>query len=114
MTRVRYPEITVLVFPVLEGRKTVLRKGCASLRPKAKNCQPFQNTLSVRVTNTGKNFEHGTNLDNRNNRIFLIEGLSKLLLPTFMTLVERFNGRNCFNLFQISFSANTADAHPGV
>ena len=23
-------------------------------------------------------------------------------------------GRNCFNLFQISFSANTADAHPGV
>ena len=23
-------------------------------------------------------------------------------------------GRNCFNLFQISFSANTTDAHPGV
>ena len=23
-------------------------------------------------------------------------------------------GRNCFNLFQISFSANTADAHPEV
>ena len=47
MIRVRYPEITVLVFPVLESRKTVLRKGCASLRPKAKNCQPFQNTLYV-------------------------------------------------------------------
>ena len=23
-------------------------------------------------------------------------------------------GRNCFNLFQISFSANTADTDPGV
>ena len=23
-------------------------------------------------------------------------------------------GRNCFNLSQISFSANTEDAHPGV
>ena len=33
--------------------------------------------------------------------------VSKFQIPTH-------TGRNCFNLFQISFSANTADAHPGV
>ena len=27
---------------------------------------------------------------------------------------QRHAGRNCFNLFQISFSDNTTDAHPGV
>ena len=35
-----------------------------------------------------------------------------------MTLVGEYQychtGRNCFNLFQISFSANTADTDPGV
>ena len=28
--------------------------------------------------------------------------------------VSGHTGRNCFNLFQISFSANTADTDPGV
>ena len=35
----------VLVFPVLESRPTVLRKGCACVRPKAENLWPFQDTF---------------------------------------------------------------------
>ena len=30
------------------------------------------------------------------------------------SVITKHTGRNCLNLFQISFSANTADAHPGV
>ena len=38
-----------------------------------------------------------------------------ILLPKWCTLEGTFHtGRNRFNLFQISFSANTADAQPGV
>ena len=37
-----FSKCQLLVFPVLKSRKTVLRNGCASSRPKAKNLLPFQ------------------------------------------------------------------------
>ena len=68
----------LLVFPALESSKTVLKIGCASLRPKADSFWPFQDTFPAQenwgkqVTNTGKNFEHGSNLDNHSNRMFFL------------------------------------------
>ena len=67
------------------------------------------------MTKTGKkNFEHGTNLDNCNNRIFLINELSKLLLPTFTTLVERSSPlvegtdlEDVLSFFGVSFKSET-------
>ena len=40
--------------------------------------------------------------------------LNRVQLGLFTLMSSLHTGRNCFNLFQISFSANTADAHPGV
>ena len=44
-------------------------------------------------------------------KMTILEGDVEIYASNFSPL---HTGRNCLNLFQISFSANTTDAHPGV
>ena len=41
-----------------------------------------------------------------------MDGTLKIIQYLLSKGTQNHTGRNCFNLFQISFSANTADAHP--
>ena len=58
-------KIGTLVFSQFLRVGTVLRKGCASLRPKFENFLLFQDTVPAQKNEKiFLNFEHGTNLDN--------------------------------------------------